>query len=111
MGFVVEVVAYVVGAALIAAGIYLVLRRDFPGWWQGRLLWPLVRVSPTISYLQGWAAVGLGLSILAITLTAVAPGAIAGLLALLGIAAYVLSLLLYLFSTWLSRRGGRIGSS
>ena len=104
MGYVVEGVAYVGGTMLIGAGLYLVMRGSFPAWWNRRLLWPVVRVTPRVSHLQGWAAVGLGVSILAIVFTTVAPEVLAGALVAVAIAMYVLSVLLYLFSAWLSRR-------
>ena len=99
-----EGVAYVGGAFLIGAGLYLVMRGTFPSWWQRRLLWPLVRVTPRVSHLQGWTAVALGISILAIVFTTVAPGALAGILVVLALTMYVGAVALYLFSTWLSRR-------
>ncbi len=104
MGYVVEGIAYVGGTALIGAGLYLVLRGNFPSWWRRRLLWPLVRVTPTVSHLQGWAAIGLGVSVIAIVFTTVAPEVLAGILVLLAIALYVVGVALFLFSTWLSRR-------
>src|SRR2546421_420559 len=103
-GYVVEGVAYVSGTVLIGAGLYLIMRGTFPAWWQRRLLWPLVRVTPAVAHLQGWAAVGLGISILAIVFTSVAPDGIAGILVVAAMAAYLVGLVLFLFSTWLSRR-------
>ena len=104
MGYVVEGVAYVGGTFLIGAGLYLVMRGTFPSWWQRRLLWPLVRVTPRVSHLQGWTAVALGISILSIVFTTVAPQALAGILVVLALTMYVGAVALYLFSTWLSRR-------
>ena len=104
VGYVVEGVAYVGGTVLIGAGLYLVMRGSFPNWWGQRLLWPLVRVTPTVSHLQGWAAIGLGASILAIVFTTVAPDLVAGILVVLAMAAYVVGVALYVVSTWLSRR-------
>ena len=104
MGYVVEGVAYVSGTVLIGAGLYLIMRGTFPAWWQRRLLWPLVRVTPGVAHLQGWAAVGLGISILAIVFTSVAPDGIGGFLVLAAMAAYLVGLVLYGISTWLSRR-------
>lgn len=99
-----EGVAYVGGTVLIGAGLYLVMRGTFPAWWQQRLMWPLVHLTPRVSHLQGWASVALGVSILAIVFTTVAPAGTAGALALLAFAAYLGGVALYLFSTWLSRR-------
>src|SRR5256885_17259057 len=76
VGYVVEGVAYVSGTVLIGAGLYLIMRGTFPAWWQRRFLWPLVRVTPGVAHLQGWAAVGLGISILTIVFTSVAPDGI-----------------------------------
>jgi hypothetical protein len=97
-------VAYVGGTVLIGAGLYLVMRGTFPAWWRQRLLWPLVRVTPRVSHLQGWAAIGLGISILAIVFTTVAPDVVAGILVVLAMVAYLVALALFLVSTWLSRR-------
>lgn len=104
MGYVVEGVAYVGGTFLIGAGLYLVMRGTFPAWWRERMLWPLVRVTPRVSHLQGWAAVGLGTSILAIVFTTVAPETLAGVLVLFALLMYLVAAALYVFSTWLSRR-------
>ena len=104
VGYVVEGVAYVSGIFLIGAGGYLIMRGSFPDWWQRRLLWPLVRVTPRVSHLQGWAAVGLGVSILAIVFTSIVPELVAGLLVVVALALYLAGLALFLFSTWLSRR-------
>ncbi|HSS60392.1 MAG TPA: hypothetical protein VLK30_02925 [Candidatus Limnocylindrales bacterium] len=104
MGYVVEGLAYVAGTALIGAGLYLVMRGAFPAWWRRRLLWPLVRVTPRVSHLQGWAAVALGVSILAIVFATVAPEVVAGVLVLFALFAYLAALALFVFSTWLSRR-------
>ena len=104
VGYALEAFAYLFGTALIGAGLYLVMRGTFPGWWRDRLLWPLVNLTPTVSHLQGWAAVGLGVSVLAIVFTTAAPDTLAGILVVAALAAYVVAVLLYLFSTWLSRR-------
>lgn len=102
-----EGVAYVGGTFLIGAGLYLVMRGTFPSWWQRRLMWPLVRLTPRVSHLQGWASVALGVSILAIVFTTLAPSTVASALALIAFAAYAGGVALYLFSTWLSRRPAR----
>jgi hypothetical protein len=104
VGFVVQGLAYVAGGALLGAGVYLLMRRSFPGWWQERLLWPLVHVTPAVARLQGWAAVGLGLSILAIGFTPIVPEIAGGVLVLVAMVAYLAALALFLYSTWLSRR-------
>lgn len=104
MGFVVEGIAYLSGALLIGAGLYLVLRGTFPAWWRQRMLWPLVHVTPRVSHLQGWAAVALGVSILSLVFTTVTPALVAGVLVVFAFVAYLGGVALYLFSTWLSRR-------
>jgi hypothetical protein len=104
VGYVVEGVAYVGGTFLIVAGLYLVMRGTFPAWWRRRMLWPLVHLTPRVSRLQGWAAVSLGVSILSIVFTTVAPDLVAGILVAFAFIAYLGAVALYLFSTWLSRR-------
>jgi hypothetical protein len=104
MGYLVEGAAYVGGTVLIAVGAYLVMRGSFPEWWGRRLLWPLVRVTPRVSHLQGWAVIGLGASILALVFTTVAPDPLAGLLVAFALTMYFLAVVLFLLSTWLSRR-------
>jgi hypothetical protein len=104
VGYVVEGVASVGGTVLIGAGLYLVVRGTVPAWWRQRMLWPLVNVTPRVSHLQGWAAVALGISILSIVFTTVAPDVVAGILVVVGFVAYLGGVALYLFSTWLSRR-------
>ena len=104
MGYVLEGVAYVGGTFLIGAGLYLVMRGTFPTWWRQRMLWPLVRVTPRVSHLQGWTSVALGISILAIVFTTVAPETVAAGLIVFALFMYVGAVALYLFSTWLSRR-------
>ena len=99
-----EAVAFLSGAFLIGAGLYLVTRGTFPGWWPKRLLWPLVRVTPFVARLQGLTAIALGASILVIVLTSVVPETTGGVLVLVALAVYVVALLVYLFSAWLSRR-------
>jgi hypothetical protein len=104
VGYVVEGIAYLGGALLVGAGLYLVRRGTFPAWWRRRMLWPLVNVTPRVSHLQGWAAIALGVSILSIAFTTVAPDGLAAILVVLGLLAYVGGVALYLLSTWLSRR-------
>ncbi len=104
MGYALETIAYVAGALLIGAGLFLVVRGAFPGWWARRFLWPVVRVTPTVARLQGWAALGAGASIVAIVFTTVAPDRVSWILVLAAIGAYGVAVLLFLLSTWLSRR-------
>jgi hypothetical protein len=104
VGYVVEGVAYVSGALLIGGGLYLLMRATFPAWWQKRLLWPVVRVTPGVARLQGVAAIGLGASIMTIVFTRIASETVGGILVVAALAAYVIALVLFLFSAWLSRR-------
>jgi len=104
VGYVVEGVAFLSGACLIGGGLYLAMRGTFPAWWPQRILWPLVRVTPSVARLQGLTAVALGASILTIVLTSIVPQSTGGILVLAALAAYFLALLMFLFSTWLSRR-------
>ena len=104
MGYVVEGISYVGGVALIGAGLYLMMRGTFPAWWQRRFAWPLVRVTPTVSHLQGAAAIVLGASVVGIVFTTVAPEMLGGFLVLAAVGAYVVGVALYLLSTLLSRR-------
>ena len=104
VGYVVQGLAYVAGGALLGSGVYLLMRRSFPSWWQERLLWPLVRVTPAVAGLQGWAAVALGLSILAIGFAPIAGETAGGVLVILAMLLYLVAVALFLFSTWLSRR-------
>ena len=104
VGYALEGVAYVGGAVLIGAGLFLVMRGSFPTWWQSRLLWPVANVTPMVARLQGWAAIGVGASIIAIVFTTVAPEKVGGILVLAAFAAYLAGVALFAFSTWLSRR-------
>jgi len=107
VGYVVQGLAYVPGGALLGAGVYLLMRGSFPGWWRERMLWPLVQVTPAVARLQGWAAVLLGLSILAIGFTPIVPEIAGGVLVLAAMLAYLAAVALFLYSTWLSRRVAR----
>lgn len=104
MGYAIEAVAYVGGVALIGAGLFLVLRGSFPAWWPKWFAWPLDHFTPAVSRLQGAVAIGLGASIMLLVFTTVAPGTLAGWLVVVAMAMYLISVLLFLFSTWLSRR-------
>jgi hypothetical protein len=96
--------AWAVGGVLLGAGLYLVMSGRFPGWWQDRMLWPLVHVTPAVAHLQGWAAMGVGASVLAIGFSTLVPELFGGGLILAAIVAYIAGAALYLYSTWLSRR-------
>jgi hypothetical protein len=104
VGYVVEAIAYVSGVFFIGAGGYLIMRGNFPEWWQRRLRWPLVRITPRVAHLQGVAAVAIGVSIIALVFTTAVPEVEGGILVMFALVAYLAGLVLYLFSTWLSRR-------
>jgi len=105
--YLVMAAAYVLGAALLGVGLYLLRRNTFPDWWKGWMLWPLVHVTPQVTHLQGWAAVGIGVSILAIGFTPIVPDLVGGLLVIAALLAYLAGVVLFLYSTWLSRRVAR----
>lgn len=104
VGYVVEGVAYIGGTALVAGGLYLFIRGALPGWWQRRFMWPLVRATRGVARFQGLAAIALGASLIALVFTTVAAESLAGVLAIAGLAAYVVAVGFYVLSTWLSRR-------
>ena len=105
MGWVVLGFTYAVGGPMLAIGLYMVLRGEFPAWWMEWMLWPVKEVTPQIARLQGLTVVGLGASIVAIGLSSWVSEVAGGLLVLLAIVAYVVGAGLYVYSTWLSRRG------
>ena len=98
-------ISYVVGAPLLAIGLYIVLRGSFPGWWMEWMLWPVKLVTPGVARLQGATVVGLGVSAVAIGLSMWVSELTGGVLVVVAIAAYLLGAGLYVYSTWLSRRG------
>jgi len=98
------VLAYVLGGVLLGAGLYLTRRDSFPSWWQPWMQWPLIRVTPLVTHLQGWAGVALGVSILALGFTPVVPEIVGGVLVLLAMLAYVAGVALFGYSAYLSRR-------
>ena len=104
MGYLVLALAYLLGGALLGAGVYLVMGGSFPGWWKERMLWPLVRATPTATHLQGWAVAGLGASVLAMAFSTIVPQLVGGLLVLLAIVAYLAAAAVVGYTTWLSSR-------
>jgi hypothetical protein len=100
-------VAYVLGGALVGAGLYLIRQADFPSWWQRWMLWPLVDVTPTVVHLQGWAGVALGASILALGFTPVVPEIVGGVLVLIAMVAYAAGVVVFAYSAYRSRRIAR----
>jgi hypothetical protein len=105
VGWVLLGFTYAVGGPLLGIGLYIVLRGRFPGWWMEWMLWPVKQVTPLVVRLQGLTVVGLGASIVAIGLSTWVSEFVGGLLVVVAIAAYVLGAGLYVYSTWLSRRG------
>jgi hypothetical protein len=105
VGWVVLGISYVVGAPLLAIGLYIVLRGSFPGWWMEWMLWPVKNVTPGVARLQGATVVGLGVSAVAIGLSVWVSELTGGVLVAVAMAAYLLAAGLYVYSTWLSRRG------
>ncbi len=95
---------YAIGGALIAGGIYTIAHGAFPAWIKGRLLWPLINVTPVIATLQGWSAVSFGVAVLAFSFAPFAPAAAIQALRALALLGLVAGSLLFLYSTWLSRR-------
>ena len=95
---------YLLGAGMIGFGIFTVGHRAFPGWVKGIALWPLVNVTPAVAIMQGWAAVAVGVAVL---VYAFAPFIAHGLRtgsSLLALGSAGASLVLVVYSTWLSRR-------
>ena len=99
--------AFVLGAVLLGVGLYLTRQDKFPHWWRSWMLWPLVEVTPRVTHLQGWAGVSLGVSILAIGLTPVVPEVLGGALVLVAMLGYLAGAVLFVYSTYLSRRVAR----
>jgi hypothetical protein len=104
MGYVGAVVAYLAGGLMLGAGIFLVLSGTFPRWTREWMLRPVVRPTATVSRLLGGVSIGLGASIVALVVSTLVSDFTGGLLVLLAVAAYLIGLGLFAFSTWLSRR-------
>jgi hypothetical protein len=104
MESVVLALTYVLGGMVFASGVYLVLHNTFPSWWRGWMLWPLVRVTPTVTHFQGWAAVTYGGSILLIGFAFLSPAYLAGLLFVAAVLAYLAGTFLFIYSTYVSRK-------
>jgi hypothetical protein len=105
VGYVVLGFTYAVGGPLIGIGLYLLLRGSFPGWWKDWLIRPVVRVTPGVVRLQGLTAIGLGASIVAIGLSMLVSENTGGMLVVIAMAAYLIGAGVFVYSTWLSRRG------
>ena len=105
MGWVVLGISYAVGGPLLGIGLYMLVRGAFPGWWKEWILRPVMRTTPGVARLQGVTAIGLGDSLVAIGLSSMVSDHVAGLLVVIAMATYVLGAGIFVFSTWLSRRG------
>ena len=100
--------AYAVGGPLLGIGLYIGLRGAFPAWWIEWMLWPVKHVTPGIARLQGATLVGLGASLVAMGLSTWVSEFVGGLLVVIAIAIYLVGAGLFVYSTWLSRRGSRL---
>ena len=98
-------ISYVVGGPLLGIGLYLLIRGAFPGWWKDWILRPVVVATPAVARLQGVTAIGLGASLVAIGWSTMVTEHMGGLLVVIAMAAYLIGAGLFIFSTWLSRRG------
>jgi hypothetical protein len=98
------VLLYGIGGAMIAGGVFTITHQAFPSWVSGPLIWPLITVTRLIATLQGWAAACLGVAVLAFTFGPFAPPPALGGLRGLATAGAGAGLLLFVSSTWISRR-------
>jgi hypothetical protein len=105
VGYVVLGLTYALGAPLLGIGLYLVIRGSFPGWWREWMQWPVVRVTPGVARLQGVTAIGLGASLVGLGLSTIVSEFVGGMLVLIAMVAYVVGVVVFVYSTWLSRRG------
>jgi hypothetical protein len=105
VGYVVLGITYGLGAPLLGIGLYLIIRGSFPGWWREWMQWPVVRVTPGVARLQGVTAIGLGASLVGLGLSTIVSEFVGGLLVLLAMVAYLVGAGVFVYSTWLSRRG------
>src|SRR5260370_35271974 len=101
--------AFVLGAVSVGVCLYVDRQDEFPRWWRSWMLWPLVEVTPRVTHLQGWAGAALGVSILAIGFTPVVPEILGGVLVLVAMVGYLAGAVLFVYSTYLSRRVPRQG--
>ncbi len=105
MGYVLLGISYVVGGPLLGIGLYLLIRGAFPGWWKDWILRPVMMATPAVARLQGVTAIGLGASLVAIGWSTMVTEHMGGLLVVVAMAAYLIGAGIFVFSTWLSRRG------
>jgi predicted transporter len=83
----------------------MLVRGAFPGWWKEWVLRPVLRMTPGVARLQGVTAIGLGSSLVAIGLSSMVSDHLAGLLVVIAMATYLIGAGIFVYSTWLSRRG------
>jgi predicted transporter len=98
-------ISYAVGGPLLGIGLYLLVRGAFPRWWKEWILRPVVRVTAGVARLQGVTAIGLGASLVAIGWSAMVSEHVGGLLVVIALGAYLIGAGIFVYSTWLSRRG------
>ncbi len=98
-------ISYVVGGPLLGIGLYLLIRGAFPGWWKDWILRPVMMATPAVARLQGVTAIGLGASLVAIGWSTMVTEHMGGLLVVVAMASYLIGAGIFVFSTWLSRRG------
>jgi predicted transporter len=98
-------ISYAVGGPLLGIGLYLLVRGAFPGWWKEWILRPVVRVTAGVARLQGVTAIGLGASLVAIGWSEMVSEHVGGLLVVIALGAYLIGAGIFVYSTWLSRRG------
>jgi hypothetical protein len=104
MGQVGLIAAYVAGGLMLGVGIFLVLSGHIPEWTREWMLRPIDLVTPTVGRLLGAVAIGLGGSVLALVVGTLVSEFTGGILVLAAIVAYLLSVALFAYTTWLSRR-------
>ena len=90
---------------MLGIGLYLLVRGAFPGWWKEWILRPVVRVTAGVARLQGVTAIGLGASLVAIGWSEMVSEHVGGLLVVIALGAYLIGAGIFVYSTWLSRRG------
>jgi hypothetical protein len=103
VGGAVVAVMFIVGGFILGFSIFTITHGTFPSWWKGILLWPLVRVTPTIARLQGWSGVAIGGAIVLIGLAILISTLVAAVLFAAAVLAYIVGVALFMYSTRLSR--------
>lgn len=103
MGFAIGVVAYFAGVFILGGGVWLIMQGAFPAWWR-RVSWPVLNPSRGVARLQGIGLVALGVSVIALVVTAEFSTSLGRVLIYGAVAAYLVGLALFAVSTWMSRR-------